>query len=194
MTIRVVLADDHALIRTGFKMILEAEDDIEVVGDASDGETGVVTTRRLLPDVVLMDIQMPTMDGLQATSRIVQEPSIRSRIVVLTTFERDDYIFDALRAGASGCLLKNSPAEELVHAVRIVAAGDALLAPSVTRPVIEGFIARPAHRSTESELWRLTEGETEVLQLLATVGAREPDASGHFRLRKRLIEPGQRRD
>ncbi len=149
-------------------MILEAEDDIEVVGEASDGEQGVVTTRQLRPDVVLMDVQMPTMDGLQATSRISQETNIASRIVILTTFERDDYIFDALRAGASGFLLKNSPSEELVHAVRVVAAGDALLAPSITRRVIEGFIARPAHRSSEAELRRLTERETEILRLLAT--------------------------
>jgi DNA-binding NarL/FixJ family response regulator len=168
VSIRVVLVDDQALIRAGFKMILEAEDDIEVVGEASDGEQGVVTTRQLRPDVVLMDVQMPTMDGLQATSRISQETNIASRIVILTTFERDDYIFDALRAGASGFLLKNSPSEELVHAVRVVAAGDALLAPSITRRVIEGFIARPAHRSSEAELRRLTERETEILRLLAT--------------------------
>ena len=168
MSIRVVLVDDQALIRAGFKMILEAEDDIEVVGEASDGEQGVVTTRQLRPDVVLMDVQMPTMDGLQATGRISQETNIASRIVILTTFERDDYIFDALRAGASGFLLKNSPSEELVHAVRVVAAGDALLAPSITRRVIEGFIARPAHRSSEAELRRLTERETEILRLLAT--------------------------
>lgn len=168
MNISVVLVDDQALIRTGLKMILEAEDDIEIVGEASDGEQGVVTTRQLQPDVVLMDVQMPTMDGLQATGRIVQEASIRSRIVILTTFERDDYVFEALRAGASGFLLKNSPPEELVHAVRVVAAGDALLAPSVTRKVIEGFIARPARQSNEAELARLTERETEILQLLAT--------------------------
>lgn len=168
MSIRVVLVDDQALIRTGFKMILEAEDDIEIVGEASDGEEGVVTTRQEQPDVVLMDVQMPTMDGLQATGRIMQEASIRSRIIILTTFERDDYVFEALRAGASGFLLKNSPPEELVHAVRVVAAGDALLAPSVTRKVIEGYIARPARHYNEAELARLTERETEILQLLAT--------------------------
>jgi DNA-binding NarL/FixJ family response regulator len=222
VSIRVVLVDDQALIRTGFKMILEAEDDIEIVGEASDGEQGVVTTRQLRPDVVLMDVQMPTLDGLQATSRIVQEPSIPSRIVILTTFERDDYIFDALRAGASGFLLKNSPSEELVHAVRVVAAGDALLAPSVTRKVIEGFIARPLHRSSEKELSRLTERETEILQLLATgksnselaahlfvgegtikthvsnvltkLGLRDRMQAVIFAYESGLIEPGQRRD
>jgi DNA-binding NarL/FixJ family response regulator len=222
VSIRVVLVDDQALIRTGFKMILEAEDDIEIVGEASDGEQGVVTTRQLRPDVVLMDVQMPTLDGLQATSRIVQEPSIPSRIVILTTFERDDYIFDALRAGASGFLLKNSPSEDLVHAVRVVAAGDALLAPSVTRKVIEGFIARPAKRNNEKELRRLTERETEILQLLATgksnaelaahlfvgegtikthvsnvltkLGLRDRMQAVIFAYESGLIEPGKRRD
>jgi len=164
----VVLVDDQALIRTGFKMILESEDDIEIVGEAGDGEQGVVAVRRLRPDVVLMDVQMPTMDGLEATSRIVQEDSISSRIVILTTFERDDYIFDALRAGASGFLLKNSPPDELVHAVRVVAAGEALLAPSVTRKVIEEFLEQPARHNSEAELGRLTERETEILKLLAT--------------------------
>ena len=164
----MVLIDDQALIRTGFKMILESEDDIEIVGEAGDGEQGVVAVRRLRPDVVLMDVQMPTMDGLEATGRIVQEGSIPSRIVILTTFERDDYIFDALRAGASGFLLKNSPPDELVHAVRVVAAGESLLAPSVTRKVIEEFIERPARHSIEAELARLTERETEILKLLAT--------------------------
>ena len=115
-----------------------------------------------------MDVQMPTMDGLEATGRIVRDVNIPSRIVILTTFERDDYVFEALRAGASGFLLENAPSDELVHAVRVVAAGDALLAPSVTRKVIEGFIRRPAHRSNEVELRRLTERETEILQLLAT--------------------------
>jgi len=168
MSVRVVLVDDQALIRTGFKMILETEDDIEVVGEASDGEQAISMTRSVRPDVVLMDVQMPTMDGLEATGRIVRDANVPSRIVILTTFERDDYVFEALRAGASGFLLKNAPPEELVHAVRVVAAGDALLAPSVTRKVIEGFIRRPAHRSNEAELRRLTERETEILQLLAT--------------------------
>ena len=168
MSVRVVLVDDQALIRTGFKMILETEDDIDVVGEASDGEQAVSIARSVRPDVVLMDVQMPTMDGLEATGRIARDASIPSRIVILTTFERDDYVFEALRAGASGFLLKNSPPEELVHAVRVVASGDALLAPSVTRKVIEGFIRRPAQRSNDVELGRLTERETEILRLLAT--------------------------
>jgi DNA-binding NarL/FixJ family response regulator len=179
VSISVVLVDDQALIRTGFKMILESEGDIEIVGEAGDGEQGVVTVRRQRPDVVLMDVQMPTMDGLEATSRIVQEGSIPSRIVILTTFERDDYIFDALRAGASGFLLKNSPPDELVHAVRVVAAGESLLAPSVTRKVIEGFIEQPARHSSEVELGRLTERETEILKLLAT-GKSNAELAGHL--------------
>jgi DNA-binding NarL/FixJ family response regulator len=179
MSVRVVLVDDQALIRTGFKMILESEDDIEVVGEASDGEQAISMTRSVRPDVVLMDVQMPTMDGLEATGRIVRDANIPSRIVILTTFERDDYVFEALRAGASGFLLKNAPSEELVHAVRVVAAGDALLAPSVTRKVIEGFIRRQAHRSNEVELRRLTERETEILQLLAT-GKSNSELAAHL--------------
>ncbi len=179
MSVRVVLVDDQALIRTGFKMILETEDDIEVVGEASDGEQAISMARSVRPDVVLMDVQMPTMDGLEATGRIVRDANIPSRIVILTTFERDDYVFEALRAGASGFLLKNAPSEELVHAVRVVAAGDALLAPSVTRKVIEGFIRRPAQRSNEGELRRLTERETEILQLLAT-GKSNSELAAHL--------------
>src|ERR1035438_3216197 len=179
MSVRVVLVDDQALIRTGFKMILEIEDDIEVVGEASDGEQAISLTRSVRPDVVLMDVQMPTMDGLEATGRIVRDASIPSRIVILTTFERDDYIFEALRAGASGFLLKNAPSEELVHGVGVVAAGDALLAPSVTRKVIEGFIRRPAQRGNEVELRRLTERETEILQLLAT-GKSNSELAAHL--------------
>lgn len=168
MSIRVVLVDDQALIRTGFKMILEAEDDIEVVGEASDGERAVSLTCSVRPDVVLMDVQMPRMDGLEATARIVKDNSLVSRIVILTTFERDDYLFEALRSGASGFLLKNSPPEDLVHAVRVVAAGEALLAPSVTRRVIETFTRRPVRHGSEAELRRLTGRETEILRLLAT--------------------------
>lgn len=179
MTVRVVLVDDQAMIRTGFKMILESEEDIEVVGEASDGQQAVSMTRAARPDVVLMDVQMPTMDGLEATGRIVRDATIPSRIVILTTFERDDYIFEALRAGASGFLLKNSPSEELVHAVRVVASGDALLAPSVTRKVIEGFLRRPASGSSEVELQRLTERETEILQLLAT-GKSNSELASHL--------------
>jgi DNA-binding NarL/FixJ family response regulator len=167
VTIGVVLADDHELVRTGFRLILETEDDLEVVGEASDGEQTLAVTRRQQPDVVLMDIQMPKLDGLEATRRIAQEPGIRSRVVILTTFERDDYVFEALRAGASGFLLKNAPPEELLHAVRVVAAGEALLAPSVTRRIIEQFARRPVRPELVAKLESLTEREREVLTMLA---------------------------
>ncbi len=149
-------------------MILESEDDIEVVGEASDGEQAIAMARAVQPDVVLMDVQMPKMDGLEALTRIGRDSNIQSRIIILTTFERDDYVFEALRAGASGFLLKNSPPEELVRAVRVVAAGEALLSPSVTKKVIEGFVSRSATPSNQAELDFLTERETQILRLLAT--------------------------
>ena len=168
MTIRLMLVDDQALVRTGFKMILEFEEDLEVVGTADNGVEAVSQARHLRPDVILMDVQMPRMDGLEATSRIVRDSSIGSRIIILTTFERDDYIFEALRSGASGFLLKNSPPEELVHAVRVVSLGEALLAPSVTRKVIERFVTQPIRGSKDAQLKLLTERETEIVRLLAT--------------------------
>jgi DNA-binding NarL/FixJ family response regulator len=179
MTLSVILVDDQELVRAGFRMILEAEPDIEVVGEASDGAEGVAIARQMRPDIVLMDVQMPRMDGLEATGRIVQDADIRSRVVILTTFERDDYVFEALRAGASGFLLKNAPPEELVHAVRVVAAGDALLAPSVTRTVMEEYARRPASRGYEADLGRLTDREVEVLQLLAT-GKSNAELAAHL--------------
>jgi len=168
MTIRVVLADDQAMVRGGFRMILEAEPDLVVAGEACDGAEAVSLATRLQPDVVLMDVQMPRMDGLEATRRLLSAPGQATRVVVLTTFERDDYVFEALRAGASGFLLKNAPPEELVHAVRVVAAGDALLAPSVTRRIIEEYARRPAVPAADhAGMTRLTEREVEVVRLLA---------------------------
>jgi DNA-binding NarL/FixJ family response regulator len=167
VTVRVLLADDQALVRAGFRLILEAEGDIEVAGEAQDGEEAVDATRRLRPDVVLMDIQMPRRDGLEATRRLVDDPRVQARVLILTTFEQDDYVFEALRAGASGFLLKNAPPEELVHAVRVVAAGEALLAPSVTRRLIEELAQRPAPRAPDRRLDGLTERELDVLRLLA---------------------------
>ena len=167
MTISVVLADDQPLVRAGFRLILEAEDDFDIVGEAGDGGEAVVAAQRLQPHVVLMDVQMPQLDGLEATRRIAKAPNTRTRVLILTTFERDDYVFDALRAGASGFMLKNAAPEELVRAVRIVAAGEALLAPSITRRVIDDY----AQRSPPVEnagLDQLTERELEVLRLLAT--------------------------
>jgi DNA-binding NarL/FixJ family response regulator len=163
----VVLADDEAMVRAGFRMILESEPDIEVVGEAESGEQASETVRRLRPDVVLMDIQMPGGDGLEATRRITASPDLASRVVILTTFERDAYVFDALRAGASGFLLKNSSPEDLIHAVRVVAAGDALLAPSVTQRIIQQFAQRPANSALAERLESLTQREHEVLVMLA---------------------------
>jgi DNA-binding NarL/FixJ family response regulator len=167
VSIRVLLADDQAMVRAGFRMILESDADIDVVGEAANGEQAVAATRRLRPDVVLMDIQMPGEDGLQATRQIVQSPGLSSRVVILTTFERDEYVFDALQSGASGFLLKNAPPEELVRAVRVVAGGDALLAPSVTRRIIEQFASRPIKPELGVRLQSLTQREREVLVLLA---------------------------
>jgi DNA-binding NarL/FixJ family response regulator len=167
MSIGVLLADDQAMLRAGFRMILESDPEISVVGEAANGEQAVVSTRRLRPDVVLMDIQMPDLDGLQATRRITDDEELRSRVVILTTFERDEYVFEALQAGASGFLLKNAPPEELLRAVRVTAAGDALLAPSVTRRIIEQFAQRPVKPQLEAKLEPLTQREREVLTLLA---------------------------
>jgi DNA-binding NarL/FixJ family response regulator len=168
VTLRVVLVDDQAMVRAGFRMILDTEDDISVVGEADDGDGAVTAATRLRPDVVLMDIQMPRVDGIEATRRIVGASATTTRVLILTTFERDEYIFEALRAGASGFLLKNAPPEDLVHAVRVVARGDALLAPSVTRRIIEDYTRRGSPATTSSDLGRLTDREREVLSLLAT--------------------------
>ena len=167
MSIRVLLADDQAMVRAGFRMILESDADISVLGEAANGEQAVDSARRLRPDVVLMDIQMPDVDGLQATRRITDDGELRSRVVILTTFERDEYVFEALQAGASGFLLKNAPPEQLLHAVRVVAAGDALLAPSVTRRIIEQFAHKPVKPALVTQLQSLTQREREVLTLLA---------------------------
>ena len=163
--IRVLLVDDEQLIRTGLRMILEAEDDLEVVGSAVDGLDALAAVDRLAPDVVLMDIRMPRMDGLEATRRILSGPS-QSRVVVLTTFDLDEHVFDALAAGASGFLLKDAPAHQLVDAIRAAAAGNALLAPSVTRRLIAQFTrSRPRRSPAISD--DLTARETEVWQLVA---------------------------
>ncbi|HEY2372213.1 MAG TPA: response regulator transcription factor [Gaiellaceae bacterium] len=163
----VLIADDQAMIRTGLRKILEAESDLDVVAEAPDGSAAVAETVRLRPDVVLMDIRMPVLDGIEATRRISRTvPS--TRVLILTTFGLDTYVFDSLRAGASGFMLKDAPPEELVAAVRIVAAGDALLAPAVTRSVVEEFVRAPAARPAEPpSLGELTPREREVLDLLA---------------------------
>ncbi|MFI8632785.1 response regulator [Microbacterium sp. NPDC077663] len=171
--IRVLLVDDHAVMRAGFRMILEAAGDIEVVGEAGDGRAAVAAARELHPDVICMDVQMPDMDGLEATRRIVADAEVAASVVIVTTFGRDDYLFQALSAGASGFLLKNAGPEELTNAVRVSYSGDALLSPSVTRRVIERFAhaeATPLPRETDAAPAlpvELTDREAEVLRLLA---------------------------
>ena len=172
MTATVALVDDQDLVRTGFRMILSVEDDIELVGEAADGLAATKLVEQLSPDVVLMDVQMPTMDGIEATRRIVA--SSDTRVVILTTFERDDYLFAALDAGASGFLLKSCSADELVAAIRNVAEGHALLAPKMTRSLIERFTAERARESVprttavaEPGLDELTDRERDVLVLIA---------------------------
>ncbi len=167
MTVRVLLADDQAMVRTGFRMILDTDPELTVVGEADSGEQAVWSARRLQPDLVLMDVQMPNGDGLDATRRITADDTLHCRVVILTTFERDEYVFDALQAGASGFLLKNAPPEDLIRAVRIVAAGDALLAPSVTRRIIEEFAHRRIRPERSALLEALTDREREVLARLA---------------------------
>jgi len=147
--IRVLLVDDHAVMRAGFRMILESAGDVTVVGEASNGVEAVAAASTLRPDVICMDVQMPDMDGVEATRRIVADAGVEAAVVVVTTFDRDDYLFDALAAGASGFLLKNAGPEELISAVRVAAAGDALLAPEVTRRVIARFAAASAHRQAQ---------------------------------------------
>ncbi len=164
--ISVILADDQSMVRAGLRLILSAEPDIRVVGEAADGVEAVTAVRRLRPDVTLMDVRMPRLDGIAATRQLLQSGLAPTRVVVLTTFDEDSYVYEALRAGASGFLLKNAPPEDLVQAIRVVAAGAALLDPAVTRRVIEQFASTPAHPQQPPEVGRLTERELEVLHLL----------------------------
>ena len=169
MSIRVLLVDDQALIRAGFRMILDAEEDMDVVGECADGTQAVDSARRLTPDVVLMDIRMPEMDGIEATRLIAGDDGDCSpRVLMLTTFDLDEYVYDALRAGASGFLLKDVPAEQLVDGIRVIAEGDALLAPSVTKRLIHEFSrSGAAQRSAPASLEDLTPRELEVFKLIA---------------------------
>ena len=184
MSIRVLLVDDQALVRAGFRMILDAEEDIEVVGEASDGEQAVYSAKQFNPDVILMDVRMPNMDGIEATRKIVSadngavpesedtDPALdRPRVLMLTTFELDEYVYESLRAGASGFLLKDVPADQLVAGIRVVAEGEALLAPSVTKRLISDFSAARAAKAAEENppagLDELTTREMEVFKLIA---------------------------
>jgi DNA-binding NarL/FixJ family response regulator len=165
--IRVLIADDQALVRGGFRLILEAQKDIEVVGEAEDGREALTLARELSPDVVLMDIRMPELDGLEATRRLMADGEA-PRVLMLTTFDEDEYVYDALKSGASGFLLKDIRPEQLAEAVRVAAKGDALLAPAITRRLIEEFVRRPLPGSgPPAELSQLTERELEVLKLIA---------------------------
>ncbi len=163
MTIRLLLADDQQLVRAGFRLILTAEPDIEIIAEAADGASTVAAARRLCPDVTLRDVRMPGLDGISATRQLLASKPAPTKIIVLTTFDVDSYIYDALRAGASGFLLKNVPPEELVHAIRVVAAGEALLDPAVTLRVIKEFSLTPTRRQPPQEFQSLTDREREVL-------------------------------
>ena len=179
-TIRVLLADDQELVRDGFRMILNHEDDIEVVAEASDGRQAVDQAKRLLPHVVLMDVRMDVMDGLEATRRIMQS-GVETRVLILTTFDVDEYVYEALRAGASGFLLKDVSAAQLVDGVRVIAGGEALLAPSVTRRLLERFTPElpTVDRKLAAAIESLSPRELEVLRLLAS-GFSNAELAAHF--------------
>jgi DNA-binding NarL/FixJ family response regulator len=173
LTIRVLIADDQELVRAGFRMIVDARDDLEVVGEAANGEQAVSLAEALRPDVILMDVRMPVMDGLDATRRLLNRTSgeheeWNPRVIILTTFDLDQYVYDGLRAGASGFLLKDTPPEDLAAAIRVVASGEAMLSPSVTRRLIERFTGLPGRTAGDPTVLReLTPREAEVLRLLA---------------------------
>ena len=166
--IRVVLVDDQPLIRSGFRALLDVEEDIEVVAEAADGSAGLARVREQLPDVALVDIQMPVLDGIEATRRIAADPALAAvHVVILTNYGMDEYVFDALRAGAAGFLVKDIEPEDLLHAVRVAARGDALLAPSITRRLIDRYVAQPRATGCERGLTELTNREREAVALVA---------------------------
>jgi DNA-binding NarL/FixJ family response regulator len=168
VTIRVLLVDDQPLIRSGFRALLDGEDDIEVVAEAADGSDGVALAKEHLPDVALIDIQMPVMDGIEATRRIAADPTLAEvHVVILTNYGLDEYVFNALRAGAAGFLVKDIQPEDFLHSVRVAARGDALLAPSITRRLINRYVTQPIHTGTGTGLKELTNREREAVSLVA---------------------------
>jgi DNA-binding NarL/FixJ family response regulator len=187
MTIRVVVADDQGMVRSGFSVLLNAQPDIEVIGEAVNGQQAITQAAELFPDVILMDVRMPVLDGLQATREITAMPDA-PKILVLTTFDLDDYVYEALRSGASGFLLKDASATELANAVRLVAAGDALLAPGVTRRLIAEFARMGAPRApSRKQLDGLTDRESEVLALVAR-GMSNAEIAGHLVVAEQTIK------
>jgi DNA-binding NarL/FixJ family response regulator len=178
--IRVLLVDDQPLIRSGFRALLDAEDDIEVVAEAGDGEEGVALARQHLPDVVLLDVRMPKVDGIEATRRIATDPILDGvHVVVLTNYGLDEYVFDALRAGAAGFLVKDILPEDFLHAIRVAARGDALLAPSITRKLIDRYVTQPPTANASAALTRLTTREREAVTLVAQ-GLSNDDIAAHM--------------
>ncbi len=167
--VRVLIVDDQSLVRAGFRMILESEPDVEVVGEAADGAEAIAAAEELAPDVILMDVRMPNVDGLEATRRLLEGKDEGPRVLILTTFDLDEYVYEALKVGASGFLLKDTPPEQLVEAIHVVANGDALLSPVITRRVIEEFVRRPPDsvRKPSAELAELTPRELEILRFVA---------------------------
>jgi DNA-binding NarL/FixJ family response regulator len=182
--IKVALADDQALVRTGFRLIVQSQPDMEVVGEAADGREAIALVQRQSPDVVLMDIRMPNLDGIAATKQV----STQTKVIILTTFELDEYVFDALAAGASGFLLKAAPPEDLIKAIRVVAQGEALLAPSITRRLIEEFGKRPERMPSKSkELETLTDREQEVLKEVAK-GLTNAEIAAHLHVSETTVK------
>jgi DNA-binding NarL/FixJ family response regulator len=178
--IRVLLVDDQPLIRSGFRALLDAEDDIEVVAEAADGQEGLALAREHLPDVALIDIQMPVVDGIEATRRIAADPTLASvHVVILTNYGLDDHVFNALRAGAAGFLVKDIEPEDFLHAMRVAARGDSLLAPSITRKLINRYVAQPINTGTHTELKGLTNREREAVALVAQ-GLSNDQIAGHM--------------
>jgi DNA-binding NarL/FixJ family response regulator len=165
--IRVLLADDQELVREGFRMILDAQEEIQVVGEATDGAEAVALARELRPDVILMDVRMPGTDGITATRRLLHPGDTKTRVLILTTFDLDEYVYEAMKAGASGFLLKDVPRSQLIEGVRTIARGDALLSPTITRRLVEEFVRRPRPDDVPSDLVELTGRELEVMRMVA---------------------------